>query len=542
MSRFSAWRNKRAVNRAVKTIKKAYTAGNGKTEQRNNHHGHGGSGDKFAGGTDEYLGSVEFNHDELRGKSRKANFDSPGVSAIQERKTQTVVDTGIRVDPTPDIERIGLTEAQAADFIAYAKDFNEWMGCKLQHRREQMTFFQVQALAQTEKIRDGEYFFRMYYNRKDAIPHPLQWEALDADQFPDFTSTYTQDGHEFVDTDTKIDRPADSIRKDDRGRAKEYIVEINKDGATTQVTLAAKTPDGRFQIIHGFTPEYSFQTRGFPHMATVLQDSNLLQNFSLAHIQKAINQSNQVFAVKNKDRDPTSPFDEKALTDFMNDAFNFDSSTDTATPNKDILNYLSSPLFKNLDIHSQPGSNSLIMPEAGTEVVSIENTAPVQKYDEFVGSFFSFLAAAENVPVEVVLMKFGQNYSASRAALIMFWRICEVERQDLDSDLITPFYEMYLAEGIAMGHTSAPGWSDPRIKQWYLRHRIIGAPMPSIDPAREAKAALENLGAGATSFTRNAQNNNGSDFNKNLDENLLSIDKMNQLRLGLGLNKTGSNA
>ena len=120
----------------------------------------------------------------------------------------------------------------------------------------------------------------------------------------------------------------------------------------------------------------------------------------------------------------------------------------------------------------------------------------------------------------------------------MFWRICEVERQDLDSDLIGPLYEMYLAEGIAQGYTTAPGWTDPRIKQWYMRHRIIGAPMPSIDPARESTASLNQLGVGATSFTRNSQNLNGSDIDKNLNDNLEHIEKINTIRLGLGLNKT----
>ncbi|MCK4817432.1 phage portal protein [bacterium] len=532
MSRLSKWRDKKALQRVIKN----YSAGDGKTGPRTGYP-QGGAGDKFGGGTDDYLGNVAYNHTELRGKSRKATFDSPPFTTIQERKTQSVVDTGIMVDPTPDIAKIGLTEEQAADFIDYAKGYNEWMGSKIQHRREQMSFFQGQILAQSEKTRDGEYFFRVYYNYDDNLPHPLQWEALDADQFPDYTGTNTQDGFEDVETNTKEKYPADAIRKDERGRAKSYIIRINKDGEYSEVEILAKTKDGRYQLIHGFTPQYAFQTRGFPAISTILQDSKLLQSFSISHIQKAINQSQKVYAVYNKDQDPTSPFDEAAFNKAIANHFNVDDDG-LATPDADAINYLNSPIFKNISIQSQPGSESLIMPEKGTEVKALENTAPVQDYDLFVGSFFSFLAAAENVPVEVALMKFGQNYSASRAALIMFWRICEVERQDLDTDLIGPLYEMYLAIGIERGYTSAPGWSDPRIKQWYIRHRIIGAPMPSIDPSRESIASLNQLGVGATSFTRNSQNLNGSDFEKNINENLEHAEKMNTLRLSLGLNKS----
>lgn len=530
MNRFTAWRLKRAAKTIIN-----YSAGNGKTENRNNRSG-GGSGDKFSGGTDDYLGSVEFNHEELRGKSRKAVYDSPPIAVIQERKVQSVVDTGIRVDPTPDLEGIGLTEQQAADFIKFAKGYNEWMACKLQHRREQMTFFQAQSLAQTEKVRDGEYFFRAYYNYIDPIPHPLQWESLDADQVPDYSATYTQDGFEYVDTDPKEPHPADGIRKDERGRPKEYIIRLNKNGDSTETTISAKTPEGRYQIIHGFTSQYSFQTRGFPSNSKILQDSKLLQNFSIANIQKAINQSQKVFTVENKDQDPTSPFDEQAFETALSKLFeNLDNGD--ATPTEDAIQYLNSPRFQNLSLQTQPGAESLIMPEKGTTVKPLENSAPVQQYDMFVGSFFSFLAAAENVPVEVALMKFGQNYSASRAAIVFFFRICEIERLDLDSDLISPFYEMYLAEGIAQGTTSAPGWSDPRIRQMYIRHRIIGAPMISIDPARESVAVLNNLGIGATSFTRSAQNTNGSDVRKNIAENLEMIDDTRKVREGLGLNK-----
>lgn len=525
-------------NRQIVKAFRNYLAGDGKISPRTDYP-YGDSGSKFSGGTDDYLGSVNFNHSELREKSRKANFDSPPLSAITKRKTQSAIDTGIRLDPTPAVNKIGLSEKEAADFVEYAAEFNDWMGCKLQHRREQMTFFQAQSLCQTEKDRDGEYFARLYYNRDEPLPHPLQWELLDADQIHDYTSTYSVDGWEAIDTNPSGE-PSDGIIKDERGRPQEYLVWINENGTEREVKLAAKTEGGRYQVLHGFSPQYSFQTRGFPSMSTILQDTKLLQDFSLANIQKAINQSQHVFAVENKDQDPTSPFDEEMFSTALGDFFqNFDPEAGTAEPTAEAVEYLNSPLFKNLAVQGQPGSRSLIMPEKGTTIKEITNTAPSAQYDMFVGSFFSFLAAEENVPVEVVLMKFGSNYSASRAALVMFWRICEVERADMDADLLSPIYEMYLAEGIAMGFVSAPGWSDLRIRQYYLRHRTIGAPMPNIDPLKESVAGLNNIATGATSFTRNAQDINGSDFRKNLSENSGFSAEVGKVREDLGVKQTG---
>jgi capsid protein len=517
-------------------------AGNGKTEPRNVVP-LGDSGSKLTGGTDDLLGSVSYNHTELRGKSRKATFDSPAVASLQQRKVQGVVDIGIRVDPTPDIEEIGLSDQQAASFIRFARGFNDWMASKKQHRREQMTFFQGQAIAQNGKMRDGEYFLRVYYNYKDRLPHPLQWEILDPDQFPDYSATYSQDG--FALTDTVMDSkrtPEDSIEKDDRGRPKRYWIEQNENGTIKHVKIKAKTADGRYQIIHGFSPEYSFQTRGFPAISKILQDSHLMQTFSLANISKAINQSQRVFAVSNKDRDPTSPFGDltpEALGQAL-DGFYTQSGNGDAEPTEEAIRYVNSPLFRSVALQVNPGAESLLMAEAGTDIKSIENTAPVTEYDAFVGSFFSFLAAAENVPVEVALMKFGQNYSASRAALIMFYRVCEIERADMDADLISPFYEMYIAEGIASGYVAAPGWSDPRLREMYIRHRTIGAPMPSIDPARESTAVLNQIGVGSTSFPRAAHNLNGSDVEKNLTDNEKYADRIRGIRERLGLNKTAA--
>ena len=523
-------------NRQIVKAFRSYMAGNGKTSPRMDYP-YGDSGSKFAGGTDDYLGSVDFRHEELREKSRKANFDSPPLASIAKRKTQSIVDTGIMIDPTPAFSDIGLSEAESEAFLEYAKGFNDWMLCKLQHRREQMTFFQAQSLCQTEKDRDGEYFVRLYYNRDENLPHPLQWEVLDADQIHDDTATYTVDGWEATDTMPGA-YPSDGIVKDERGRALEYLVWINESGKIKEVRLSVKTDGGRYQILHGFSPQYAFQTRGFPSMSTILHDSKLLQDFSLANIQKAINQSQHVFAVENSDQDPTSPFDEQLFSEALGGFFdNYNPETGGAEASEAAIEYLNSPLFKNVALQTQPGARSLIMPEKGTTIKELSNTAPVQDYDIFVGAFFSFLAAAENVPAEVVLMKFGSNYSASRAALVMFWRICETERADMDADLLTPTYEMYLAEGVAMGYVRAPGWFDPRIRQYYTRHRTIGAPMPNIDPLKESVAGLNNIASAATSFSRNAQNLNGSDVEKNIRENLKYSSEVGQIRENLGIKK-----
>ena len=85
-------------------------------------------------------------------------------------------------------------------------------------------------------------------------------------------------------------------------------------------------------------------------------------------------------------------------------------------------------------------------------------------------------------------MKFNQNYSASRAALLLFWRVARIWQGEQVADFLDLLYEMWLSEEIAGGRISAPGFSDPMMKQAWLCSSWRGQPMPNIDPMKTAAA------------------------------------------------------
>ena len=49
--------------------------------------------------------------------------------------------------------------------------------------------------------------------------------------------------------------------------------------------------------------------------------------------------------------------------------------------------------------------------------------APAESFDKFVDAFTGSLSSATGMPVEVLLMKFSENFSASRGALLLFWNV-----------------------------------------------------------------------------------------------------------------------
>jgi len=119
------------------------------------------------------------------------------------------------------------------------------------------------------------------------------------------------------------------------------------------------------------------------------------------------------------------------------------------------------------------------------------------------------------MPVEVLQMQFRQNYSASRAALVLLWQVVELWRREMIADYLEPILEEWLAGEIAAGRISAPGWSDPRMRRAWLAGQWIGFPMPNIDPLKAAKAEREYASLGATTLDRIAHEYNGSSGKSN---------------------------
>jgi len=182
-----------------------------------------------------------------------------------------------------------------------------------------------------------------------------------------------------------------------------------------------------------------------------------------------------------------------------------------------------------------PGSVGVFNLEGGEDLKPFPDTAPGQEFGRFVDAFTSHLAASMSMPLEVLLMKFEQNYSASRAALIMYWRIAQMWRAEMASDMLNPVVEAWISGEIAANRIAAPGWSDPRMRRAWLNGTWAGVPMPNIDPMKTAKADQLYIEMGAQTLADVAQNLNGSDIEANKSQIARELD-------GLPLPPWGSGA
>jgi lambda family phage portal protein len=456
------------------------------------------------------------NHFALRSNARRAMAENVQARSIVERKADSVADKGLCLDSIPKADILGITEEKASEWARNVENrFNLWCNSQKQNRSGTMNFYQAQRLYQIFHNRDGESFTRLYYSSDRELLNPLQFEYIDPDQIREdaFTSSYggplTKDG----------------INRNSKGEEVSYKIWVRDPKNMERLeerTIPAKGPKSkRAFMLHGYIPEYAGQGRGFSPLAHALQEFMQLTDFTLAQIKKAINQSNLVLFVQpSKDQPATDVFEtiqtnrgagpatEARFASRPNAA---DDSTILDAANTRPINFQELPEVTFTD----PGSTYVGNLNAGEKLEGFKDTAPSASFGEFVKTFTAQLAASLSIPIEVVLMQFNQNYSASRAALILFWRVVERFRKEMESDFLNPIFEAWLSEEIAGGRIQAPGWNNPILKAAWLNANWIGAPLPSIDPAKTAKADEIYVNMGAQTRSSVARNLNGSDFSSN---------------------------
>lgn len=460
-------------------------------------------GEKFLGG----LSGTSFfvNHFTTRQKARIAYQESLQAKALVDRYADTVADVGLMLDPTPVSDLIGLSSQEAEKWARNVEQrFDLWARDKKQHRSGTMTFYQAHRFYQISQHRDNDVFVRLYYSQDKSLQNPLQFDFLDPDQIRGdaLTSSYG------------LQCRNDGIERDSQGREKSYKIWVTTDGITYKaVDIPRIGPKSkRIMMLHGFMAEYAGQGRGFSRLAHALQEFQNITDFTAAQLQKAIiNSSINAYVKPSPDNPASNIFDGVSGPHTAVEQFGSDP-----TPAADALNV---SIVKFQDVPEarmrKPGAFTVTSLQEGEDLKEFGKGAPSDSFDAFVGSLTSYLSAAFSMPIEVLLMKFNSNYSASRGALILFWRIAQIWREEMAADFLNQIYEMWLSGEIAAGRISAPGWLDPRIKNAWLRNNWIGSPMPNIDPMRTAKATQTQSEMGLITLGRAARELNGSNAQSN---------------------------
>ena len=462
--------------------------------------GAGGDGSGWRYGLSSSGSTPVLDHTTLMRNARSAYHDSMQGRAIIERFADLVPGVGLRLEAAPDANVLGMSP-EAAEVWAQEIEaaFDAYMRSKKFSLAEDMTGYQTQRFVTIQQQRDGEYFTLLDYIDRGSL-NPLHVSFLDPSQIQGDPQTDTA-GYPLTDS---------GINKDERGREVSYNVMVHnpKDATYEQKTIQrVGKSSGRVLVLHGYQKEYAGQTRGYSRIGHILQQLENLTDFEFSHIKKAINESIVALWIKPSKDNPAS---DGGFGDSMSAPPGVFKPPDNpkTTAEAAVEPYLDYSELN--EINGRPGSWFNMGLREGEEIKTLDGKTPSDNYHLFVDAFVKSLAASVSMPSEVVWMQFGENYSASRAALVLAWQVVEIWRAEIASDYLNPIYEAWISGEIAAGRVKAPGWSDLRLREAWLKNNWIGFPMPNIDPSKTADAHEKYIGMGATTLDRVARELNGT--------------------------------
>lgn len=232
--------------------------------------------------------------------------------------------------------------------------------------------------------------------------------------------------------------------------------------------------------------------RGIPMITQILEKVEKLDRYTEATVGSAEERAKIVFAIEHsKDSDGENPLVGKArqAAGIGHNAAEETSGYQLGEKSAATIAATTSKQTFNLPI--------------GAQLKALDSTTELQ-YGPFSKSVFIFLCAAIDIPPEVALQLYEQNYSSSRAAINSWDYIVKIYRQKFSKKFYQPFYNLWLEIEVVKGKITAEGYlkalrdDNFMVVEAYSTARFRGANMPHIDPLKEVKAIREMLGKNNT--------------------------------------------
>ncbi len=233
------------------------------------------------------------------------------------------------------------------------------------------------------------------------------------------------------------------------------------------VKVQAFTPKGRRRVIHVYEQLRPDQTRGMPYLAPIIEIIKQLAKYTNAEIAAAV--VNSYFTVFVR-----SPAGDADLSPFaMEDETNYNAS----------------------DSDYKLGMGAFITLANDETVEFADPKRPNQNFDGFMTALLRQIGAALSIPYELLNYQFSSSYSASRAAMLLAWKMFRTRRTWLENHFCNLIYEAWFEEAVLRGRVDAPGFmEDHAIRAAYLANKWVGPSPGQIDPVKETTAALDRIG------------------------------------------------
>ncbi len=433
---------------------------------------------------------IEEHVDTLRQRSRDlySGGSNLATGAIKRLRTNAV-GTGLHLKSTINEEMLGITQQEARKLEEQIeREFAHWannVNCDIERLDN---FYQLQQLALLNALLSGDCFALMTTTIRKGSIYDLRIKLIESDR----VST----------PDNKTIDPlfCEGVEKNEDEEVIAYHISKfhplsfsdRKPREWTRV-LAFGEKTGRRNVIHVMNRERIGQVRGVPFLSPVVETIKQLGRYTEAEVLAAV--INGLFAVfiEKEGASDEAPFGE---------SIDEEEQVDREDENS---------------IELAPGA--VIDLGEGEKANMVNPGRPNPNFDPFVTSVLKQIGAALEIPYEILTMAFSNNYSASRAAILEFFKVIKMYRSWFVSDFCQPIYEEWLCEAVAKGRIYAPGFfADPIIKEAYCSAEWNGPSAGQLDPKKEVEAAELRVQSGFSTRERETTELTGTDFYKNIKQ------------------------
>jgi lambda family phage portal protein len=435
----------------------------------------------------------------LRERSRDAFMGIPLAAAAVETLDTNVIGEGLFPAPNIDGDALGLDETETTDLNKEIADKWEWWAsdpreCDFEAKH---SFYTLLHTAFQSMLLSGDCPVLFPLKPRLGTLFDLRLRILEADRVMNpspafigqnllqniFNGVELSDEGELVAYHIANRHPLSVGQQFGRFAPINQTFRVEPFGALT----------GRRNMVLLMRPERPEQRRGVPILSVCLELLKQMGRYIDSTVVGAVIQSYFTAFITSEFPDPTI----------------FDSLL-TEKQKKEIYD------LNPYNVQLGPGIVNFMRP--GHSVNFANPTMPQATFGEFTIAVCKFIGAALGIPHEVLLKQFNASYSASRAALLDFWRRVRKYRALVIDQLCQPVYEEWLTDAISLGRivNFKGGFDDPYIRKAMLRCIWTGSSAGSLDPQKEVMAADLKVKCGFSTIERESAELNGSNYRDNV--------------------------